>query len=159
MGGIVLGRIVDSAGRIAIAAGICGTLEQFGLRFEADQRHDEYLDRLAVSENGRILFVNAEEIDWIEAKGNYARLHAGPRSAEIRETLNALEHKLNPRDFLRIHRSAIVNVHKVKEIQPWFHGCHLVLLQNGQELRMSRYQSETVKRLGVGNYSPIKGAV
>ena len=126
---------------------------------EQIKRHDEYLDRLPVSENGRILFVNTEEIDWIEANGNYARLHAGPRFAEIRETLNALEHKLNPRDFLRIHRSAIVNVHKVKEIQPWFHGYHLVLLQNGQELRMSRYQSETVKRLGVGNCSPIKGAV
>src|SRR6059058_3493750 len=53
---------------------------------EQIKRHDEYLNRLPVSENGRILFVNAEEIDWIEANGNYARLHAGPRFAEIRET-------------------------------------------------------------------------
>lgn len=52
-------------------------------------------------------------------------------------------------DFLRIHRSTIVNVHLIKEIQPWFHGYHLVLLQNGQELRMSRYQSEIAKRLGL----------
>jgi len=113
------------------------------------KRNDEYLARLPVSQNGRILFVNTEEIDWIEANGNYARLHVGPRTHEIRETLNALEHKLNPRDFQRIHRSAIVNVHMIKEIQPWFHGYHLILLQNGQELRMSRYQSATARQLGL----------
>ena len=67
----------------------------------------------------------------------------------MRETLNSLVRKLDPRDFLRIHRSTIVNVHLIKEIQPWFHGYHLVLLQNGQELRMSRYQNEIAKRLGL----------
>ena len=116
------------------------------------KQHDEYLDRLPLSENGRILFVNMEEIDWIEANGNYARLHIGARTREIRETLTALERKLNPRDFLRIHRSAIVNVHRIKEIQPWFHGYHMVLLQNGQELRMSRYQNDTARRLGLANH-------
>jgi len=121
---------------------LIATLEQM-------KRNDEYLARLPVSRNGRILFVNTEEIDWIEANGNYARLHVGPRTHEIRETLSALERKLNPRDFQRIHRSAIVNVHMIKEIQPWFHGYHLVLLQNGQELRMSRYQNETARRLGL----------
>jgi two-component system LytT family response regulator len=120
---------------------------------EQIRRHDEYPDRLPVSENGRILFVNTKEIDWIEANGNYARLHIGARTHEIRETLNALERKLTPRDFLRIHRSAIVNVHRIKEIQPWFHGYHLVLLQNGQELRMSRYQNDTARRLGLVNHS------
>jgi two-component system LytT family response regulator len=121
---------------------LIATLEQM-------KRNDEYLARLPVSQNGRILFVNTEEIDWIEANGNYARLHVGPRTHEIRETLNALEHKLNPRDFQRIHRSAIVNVHMIKEIQPWFHGYHLILLQHGQELRMSRYQSATARQLGL----------
>jgi two-component system LytT family response regulator len=113
------------------------------------KRQEEYLDRLPVSENGRIFFARTEEIDWIEAKGNYARLHLGTATHEIRETLTTLESKLNPRYFLRIHRSAIVNVRMIKEIQPWFHGYHLVLLRNGQELRMSRYQDEIAKKLGL----------
>jgi len=117
------------------------------------KRQNEYLERLPVSENGRILFVKTKEIDWIEANGNYARLHVGPRTHEIRETLSTLEHKLSPRDFLRIHRSTIVNVHLIREIQPWFHGYHLVLLQNGQKLRMSRYLGEIAKRLGLADYS------
>jgi two-component system LytT family response regulator len=119
---------------------------------EEIKRQDEYLERLPVSENGRILFVETKEIDWIEANGNYARLHVGQRTHEIRETLSSLERKLSPRDFLRIHRSTIVNVHLIKEIQPWFHGYHLVLLQNGQELRMSRYQGEVAKKLGLANH-------
>ena len=108
-----------------------------------------YLDRLPVSENGRILFVNARDIQWIEAAGNYARLHAAGRSHDVRETLTSLEGKLDPANFLRIHRSAIVNVQFVKEVHPWFHGYHLVLLENGQKLRMSRYQREIAERLGL----------
>ena len=108
-----------------------------------------YLERLPVSENGRILLIKTKDIDWIEAKGNYARLHVSGRTHEIRETLSALEQKLDPQGFLRIHRSTIVNVHLIKEIQPWFHGHHLVLLHNGQELRMSRYQTGVAERLGL----------
>jgi len=114
------------------------------------KRQEEFLDRLPVAENGRILFVKAREIDWIEAQGNYSRLHAGARVYEIRETLTTLSHQLNPRDFLRIHRSTIVNVHRIKEIHPWFHGYHMVLLDNGRELRMSRYQDAAAKQLGIG---------
>jgi len=77
-------------------------------------------------------------------------LHAGARIYEIRETLTTLDHKLNPRDFLRIHRSTIVNVHRIKEIQPWFHGFHMVLLENGQELRMSGYKDAVANQLGIG---------
>ena len=108
-----------------------------------------YIDRLPVSENGRIVFVKVREIRWIEAAGNYARLHVAGRSHDVRETLTSLEGKLNPKDFLRIHRSAIVNVQFVKEVHPWFHGYHLVLLENGQKLRMSRYQREVAERLGL----------
>jgi two-component system LytT family response regulator len=121
--------------------------------FEQIQRREEYLDHLPVSEKGRIHFVRTREIDWIGADGNYALLHLGPRTLEVRETLTALEGKLNPRDFLRIHRSAIVNVNCIKEVQSWFHGYHLVVLQSGQELRMSRYQHEIAERLGVPNHS------
>ncbi|HXW92104.1 MAG TPA: LytTR family DNA-binding domain-containing protein [Terriglobales bacterium] len=111
-------------------------------------RGNEYVEHLSVPQNGRIVLVRTKEIDWIEANGNYARLHVGVRTHEIRETLNALERKLDPREFLRIHRSTIVNVCAIKEMHPWFHGYHLVLLQNGQQLRMSRYQSKIAQQLG-----------
>ena len=121
---------------------VCAILEQV-------KRRAEYAEFLPVPENGRIVFVKTKEIDWIEAGGNYARLHTGSRTHDIRETLATLERKLNPRDFQRIHRSTIVNVHMIKEIQPWFHGHHLVLLENGQKLRLSRYEREVAKRFGL----------
>lgn len=109
----------------------------------------DYLERIPVAENGRIVFVNPNDIEWIESAANYARLHAGKSCYEIRETLSSLEGKLDPKHFVRVHRSAIVNVHRVKEVHPWFHGYHLILLESGQKIRMSRYQRAGAKRLGL----------
>ncbi len=106
-------------------------------------------ERIAITENGRVHFVKARDIDWIGAEGNYARLHVGIREYLLRETLTSLERRLSPLDFLRTHRSTIVNVHRIKEIQAWFHGHHRVLLENGTELRMSRYQREVARKLGI----------
>jgi len=106
-------------------------------------------DRLAIPKNGRITFIATEDIDWIEAEGNYVRLHVGDREHGLRESLGELEKKLSSSSFLRIHRSTIVNIHRIKEIQPWFHGYHRVLLENGTELRMSRYQREIARQLGL----------
>jgi two-component system LytT family response regulator len=125
------------------------TMQRFVRAMESVAGRRECVDRLAVAENGRIIFVKTRDIQWIEASGNYARLHAGGRAYEIRETLANLEGKLDPREFARIHRSTIVNLHYVKEVHPWFHGYHLILLDSGQELRMSRYQREVVNRLGL----------
>lgn len=122
---------------------------------EQSQTSQGYGARLPIVENGRIFFINTKDIDWIEAEGNYARLHVGSREHELRETLTNLERKLNSRDFLRIHRSAIVNVHRIKEIRPWFHGYHVVVLGNGKELRMSRYQREVAERLGLATISRL----
>lgn len=108
-----------------------------------------YLDRLSVVHNGRILLINVEDIDWIKACGNYALLCVGDQQYEIRETLSNLEERLDRRNFLRIHRSTMVNVHRIREIQPWFHGHHLVVLKNGLQLRMSRYQREAASQLGL----------
>jgi two-component system LytT family response regulator len=108
-----------------------------------------YADRLSVPDRGRIHFVAMRDIDWIEAQGNYVIIHARGREHELRETLAGLEDKLDPADFVRIHRSTIVNVHRIREIQPWFHGHHRVVLDDGTELRMSRYQREVAKRLGL----------
>jgi len=109
----------------------------------------DYLDRLPVTENGRIVFVKSEDIEWIESAGNYSRVHAHARQHDIRETLTNLEGRLNPREFVRIHRSTIVNMQYVKELHPWFHGYHLVVLESGQKLRMSRYQKEIAERFGL----------
>jgi len=75
------------------------------------------------------------------------RTHAD--NHEIRETLASLEGRLNPRELVRIHRSAIVNLQYVKELHPWFPGYHVVVLESGQELRMSRYQKELAQKLGL----------
>lgn len=109
-----------------------------------------YPDQLPVNHHGRVVFVNTAEIDWIAAAGNYARLHAGNRQFELRQTLTSIESKLDPQTFMRIHRSTIVNVRRIKEIHPWFGGHHLVVLNDGRELRMSRYQRDAARRLGVG---------
>ncbi len=113
-----------------------------------------YTDRLPVTENGRIVFVKTRDVQWIESAGNYARLHVASRKHDIRETLTSLEGRLNPQEFVRIHRSTIVNLHFVKEVYPWFHGYHLVVLESGQELRMSRYQHEVAERLGLRGSVP-----
>ena len=110
----------------------------------------QYPHQLPVNLHGRVVFVSTAEIDWIEAAGNYARLHAGSRQFEVRETLTSIENKLDPQTFMRIHRSTIVNVRRIKEIHPWFGGHHLVVLNDGRELRMSRYQRDAARRLGVG---------
>jgi two-component system LytT family response regulator len=113
-----------------------------GSRYQFD-----YVQRLTVASGGRILFVSVAEIDWIEAEGNYPRLHVERRIYDVRETLQALMEKLDPREFIRIHRSTIVNIRRIREVQPWFQGSHMVLLQSGEELRMSRYQRDAVDRL------------
>jgi two-component system, LytTR family, response regulator len=112
-------------------------------------------ERLAIDLNGRIVLLSTRDIDWIGSDGNYARLHLGTRHYEIRETLTNLLQKLDPLDFIRIHRSTIVNVRKVREIQRWFHGHHLVVLDNGTELRMSRYQVGLARRLGLASGRPL----
>jgi two-component system LytT family response regulator len=113
-----------------------------------DNRYpSDYVRRLAVASGGRIVFVAVEEIDWIGAEDNYAMLHVGRRVHEVRETLQSLMEKLDPGEFIRIHRSTIVNVRRIREVQPWFQGSHIIVLQSGEELRMSRYQKEAVDRL------------
>jgi len=101
-----------------------------------------HIDRVVVKEEGRIFFVKAAEIDWIEAKGNYAMLHSGKKSFLIREAMTSLENQLDPKMFARIHRSTIVNVERIRELQSLFHGDYRVLLQDGTKLFMSRRYRE-----------------
>ena len=108
-------------------------------------------DRLVVKSGGRLFFLRAEEIDWIEAAGNYVRLHVGQDGHLLRETMNSIEARLNPETFFRIHRSHIVNIERIKELQPWFNGEYVVILRNGTRLTLSRgYREKLQERLGKG---------
>ena len=110
-----------------------------------------YLTRLMVKTAGRVIFIRIEEIDWIEAYDNYLRLHVAGRAHLLRQTMNELESALNPEQFARIHRSTIVNLDRVKELHPHFNGEHLVILQDGTELKLSRSRREWLEQwLGAG---------
>jgi two-component system, LytTR family, response regulator len=97
-----------------------------------------YAERLLVKTGGRVVFLRTVEIDWIEAQGNYLRLHKGAESYLIRQTMAEMEARLSPNRFLRIHRSSIVNIERIKELHPMFHGDYHVVLQNGIRLTLSR---------------------
>ncbi len=106
-------------------------------------------DRFVVKSGGRIFFVRTSEIDWIEAAGNYVKLHVGNDSHLIRETMNAVEGKLSSDMFVRIHRCHIVNIEQVRELQPWFNGEYVVFLKNGTRLTLSRgYRERLQDRVG-----------
>src|ERR1044071_8265813 len=100
------------------------------------------LARLGVKSGGRVFFLRTDEIDWIEAAGNYVRLHLGEESHLFRGTMNRMESRLHARRFARIHRSRIVNVERIRELQPWFNGEYVVILRNGTRLTLSRNYRE-----------------
>ncbi|CAN5869388.1 LytTR family DNA-binding domain-containing protein [soil metagenome] len=107
------------------------------------------MERFVIKTSGRVFFVRAEEIDWIEAAGNYVKLHVGNDAHLFRETMNALEARLHPDTFYRIHRSHIVNIERVRELQPWFNGEYVVFLKDGTRLTLSRgYREKLQERLG-----------
>ncbi|MCI0685355.1 MAG: LytTR family DNA-binding domain-containing protein [Gemmataceae bacterium] len=105
--------------------------------------------RLVVKSGGRVSFVRVDEVDWIEAAGNYVRLHVGKEDHLLRESLSGLEAKLDPRRFVRIHRSTIVNIDRIRQLQPAFHGDCVVTLRDGAELTLSRsYRDKVEAALG-----------
>jgi two-component system, LytTR family, response regulator len=107
------------------------------------------LERFVIKSGGRVFFVRAAEIDWIEAAGNYVKLHVGADTHLFRETMNALEARLNPDIFYRVHRSHIVNIERVRELQPWFNGEYVVFLKDGTRLTLSRgYREKLQEKMG-----------
>jgi two-component system, LytTR family, response regulator len=103
------------------------------------------LDRLLVKEEGKMYFVPVTEIDWIEAFGNYARLHTGPRTHLIRETMATLERALDVRRFARIHRSTLVNLDRVRQMDLWGSGDYMVRLADGTQLKLSRWYRDRLE--------------
>ena len=109
-----------------------------------------YAERLVVKDAGRVFFLETAEIEWVEAEGNYINVHTQKKSHLLRETISGLEAQLDPRKFVRIHRSAIVNIGSVRELQPWTHGEYHVILRNGTSLTLSRNYRENLRNV-LGN--------
>lgn len=105
--------------------------------------------RIAARDRGRVLLLDANEIDWIEADGDYVRIHAGERGLLVRETMKTIESRLPPEKFVRIHRSTIVNVTCVRELVPHVNREFIVILKDGARLKLSRgYRDRLVTLLG-----------
>ncbi|MFN7919208.1 MAG: LytTR family DNA-binding domain-containing protein [Bryobacteraceae bacterium] len=94
--------------------------------------------RIAIRTGGHVVLVKTQTIDWVEAADNYVCLHCGGETHVVRETMNSFERRLDPNRFLRIHRSTIVNLDRIKEMQPWFRGDYQVMLHDGTKLTLSR---------------------
>jgi two-component system, LytTR family, response regulator len=107
-------------------------------------------DSIAVKSGGHATWVKLEEIDWIGSADNYAELHVGAKSHLLRETLGALEARLPPREFMRISRSAIVNVSRIKKLDRKFYGGYELTLQDGTTVTMSRRYGGKLQQLGLG---------
>jgi len=104
-----------------------------------------YLTRLMIKASGRVVLLKVGEIDFIEADGNYAKLHVGRKSHLLREKMHDLEVRLDPGQFVRIHRSIIVNLDRIKELHPHFNGDYIVVLEDGRQLRLSRTRRENLE--------------
>lgn len=137
--------------RAQIEAQANGELSRRLVTLMADLKRDSSRsDRLVVKSGGRLFFLRADEIDWIEAAGNYVRLHVGEQSHLLRETMNAIEGRLDRERFFRIHRSRIVNVERIQEMQPWLNGEYSLVLKTGTRLTISRgYREKLQQRLHV----------
>jgi two-component system LytT family response regulator len=109
----------------------------------------ERRDRLVIKSSGRIYFIRTRDIDWCEAAGNYVRLHVGPQTHLVRGTMAHIESQLDDAQFVRIHRSTIVNVDRIQELHSSFGGEYVVLLRDNTRLTLSRgYREGLQDRLG-----------
>lgn len=112
----------------------------------AEPRRPEYLERVLIKSRSRVFLLRLDEVDWIEAAGNYVRLHAGTTSHLLRQTLSALEGQLDPSRFLRIHRSTIVNIDRIRDLRPLFNGEYEVRLEGSAVVTLSRGYKDRLRR-------------
>ncbi len=101
-------------------------------------------ERILLKSSGEIFFLKAEEIDWIEAEGDYMKFHVAGRAHLMRETMARLEARLDPKRFIRIHRSTIVNIDRLRKLSPLFAGDYAVVLHDGTKLKLSRGYHERI---------------
>ena len=129
-------------------------LEERETERKSAPQDEDYLTRLMIKVSGRVVLLKVDEIDFIEADGNYAKLHVGAKAHLLREKMNDLEGRLDPAKFVRIHRSLIVNLDRIKELHPHFNGDYIVVLEDGRQLRLSRTRREHLEaRLKISHAS------
>jgi len=137
--------------RLGIASDrLVALLESLGRRGnEAAAAGERYLRRIAIKSGGRVTLLPVRDIDWIEAEGDYIRLHVGKVSHLLRETMRKIEAELDPARFVRIHRSTIVNIERITELHPYFKGEYEAVLLDGSRLKLSRgYKDRLEQALG-----------
>jgi two-component system, LytTR family, response regulator len=110
-------------------------------------RPADFLSRVVVRNQGRILLVRVEDIDWIEAASNYVQIHVRGKAFTLRETMGRLEERLDPAEFLRIHRSLIVRIDRIREMEPLMQGDYLIVLADGTRLTSSRSYRQRIRDL------------
>lgn len=119
---------------------------RLGNLMQKAEKSAEYLSRIMIKESDRIFFLPVEDIDWIEASGNYVCIHSGGEQHMLRETMTNMEKRLDPNIFYRVHRSTIINLDKVKELEQWFHGDYQIIMENGKKLTLSRNYKELLQK-------------
>ena len=118
-------------------------------RTAAPEPAGEYRSRLLIKHDGRITILPLAEVDWLEADGDMVKVHTGNRTLLVRETMKELESQIDPGRFVRIHRSTIISVDRIKELQPYFKGDYVVVLSDGTNLKLSRrFKNDLEKVLG-----------
>ncbi len=124
-------------------------LEGYAATADTQTTPSAYLQRVMLKAGGRVIFLRVEEIDWIEAEGDYVRLHAQGKKHLLRDTMKRMEEQLDPSQFIRSHRSTIVNLDRIKELHPYFHGDYMIVLKDGTQLKLSRSRRQKLEeRLG-----------
>lgn len=143
-------RVVVESRRLAELLGHMESAANGVAPESAPQRR--YADRLVVKKDERTALVKLADVQWIESKGNYVVLHTPHADHVLRETLASLESRLDPERFVRIHRRTIIAIDAIKEVQPWFGGDQVMILQDGRQLRVSRtFRQSLALRLAGGS--------
>lgn len=144
---VTAGRLrvaVERAGALLKAAERDALAERVGALLRSMRPAGGRLERFVIRSVGRVDIVPVGEVDWIEADGDYVKLHT-PRKIHLhRERMSALERVLDPAEFIRIHRSTIVRIGRIRELRPLVNGDHAVVLRDGVQLSLSRTLRERV---------------
>jgi len=136
---------IESREITKVSKRLLALLEERESQKELSSRPKSYLTRLMIKLSSRVVLLRVEEIDWIEADGNYAKLHVRKKAHLLREKMHDLEAQLDPKRFVRIHRSIIVNLDRIKELHPHFNGDYIVVLEDGRQLKLSRSRRENLE--------------
>jgi two-component system, LytTR family, response regulator len=140
-------RFMQAVGRARRQIGEANVRARLDALIDELSERPRYALRLAVKARGRTVILQTDEIDWVGAADNYLELHAGAASYVVRETLSQLQSKLDPQKFVRIHRSTLVNVERIKEMRSLFAGDQVVVLHDGTKLQASRTHRQRLMSL------------